>query len=469
MPPSGGIFASKHAVALIGVTARSHPRLNVAGVSTNPTERNSVAHLYRRAGFGGSPEEVDAATARGYDAAVDDLLRPGPDALADAVPRPPLASTATDADQETTEERIARQKTRRGQRVAIATWWLERMTVAQRPVVEKMTLFWHAHFATSIEKVNEAAFMAAQNDTLRTLGLGRFEPLAQAIAKDPAMMLWLDSNQNKKGSPNENFARELMELFTIGIGAYSDADVREAARAFTGWRINRRTGAFAVLPNQADRQPKSVLGKPVVGGEEVVNLLATSPSAARFVSAKLWSRFATPTAIDAPVVTDLAAVFTSTGGDVTEVMRTLLKHPEFRSVAVCQGLVKQPIEWLVGALRAGGLRPSELAVRGPSVLNALDSLNQVPFAPPSVGGWPQNGYWISTATALSRLKFSQQLSQIARLDWLSSVPGPSRADVLARHLGVDGWTSTTSAALRTANNPKQQFALALVSPEYVLN
>ncbi len=468
-PRAASVASVPPMVALIGVTIRSHARLNVAGVSTNLSERSAVAHLYRRAGFGGSPEEVDAATARGYDAAVDDLLRPGPDAGAEAVSRPALVSTATDADQETTEERKERQKTRRAQRLAITQWWLERMTVAQRPFVEKMTLFWHAHYATSIEKVNEATFMAGQNETLRTLGLGRFEPLAQAIAKDPAMMLWLDSNQNKKGSPNENFARELMELFTIGIGSYSDADVREAARAFTGWRINRRTGAFAVLPNQADRQSKSVLGKTVVSGEEVVTLLATSASAARFVSAKLWSRFAAPAAVDAAVVTDLAAVFTSTGGDVTEVVRTLLKHPEFRSVAVRQGLVKQPVEWLVGALRAGGVRPTELSVRGPSVLNALESLSQVPFAPPSVGGWPQNGYWISTATALTRLKFAQQLSQVARLSWLSSLPAGSRADALARHLGVDGWTASTSAGLRSANNPKQQFALALVSPEYVLN
>ena len=438
-------------------------------MSTNSPERSAVAHLLRRTGFGGLPDEVDAATARGYDATVDDMLTPTVDAAASAILRPTLVNTSVDAELETIEERKARQATRRSQRLAIGTWWLERMTVAQRPIAEKMTLFWHAHFATSIEKVNEASFMFGQNETLRSLGLGRFEPLAQAVAKDPAMMIWLDSNQNKKGSPNENFGRELMELFTIGIGSYTDADVREAARAFTGWRINKRTGGFSIANAQADRQPKTVLGTTLTSGEEVVTLLATSPSAGRFVSSKLWSRFAAPVPVDAPVVGDLAAVFASSGGDLTEVMRTLLKHPEFRSTTTRQGLVKQPIEWLVGTLRASGLRPTDFEVRGPSLFKLLDSLNQVPFDPPSVGGWPQNGYWISTATTLARLKFVSQLAGFAKLDWLLGANAETRLEVLARQLGVDGWTASTTAGLRAQKNPKQQFALALVSPEYILN
>ena len=278
-------------------------------MSTNSPERSAVAHLLRRTGFGGLPDEVDAATARGYDATVDDMLTPTVDAAASAILRPTLVNTSVDAELETIEERKARQATRRSQRLAIGTWWLERMTVAQRPIAEKMMLFWHAHFATSIEKVNEASFMFGQNETLRSLGLGRFEPLAQAVAKDPAMMIWLDANQNKKGSPNENFARELMELFTIGIGSYTDADVREAARAFTGWRIDKQSGAFSSQPRNFDAGAKTVLGQTgSFTGEQIVTILTKQPAAARFVTAKLWSRFAFPVLTDDVIVSELAPV-----------------------------------------------------------------------------------------------------------------------------------------------------------------
>jgi uncharacterized protein (DUF1800 family) len=430
--------------------------------------RSQTAHLLRRAGFGPTPQQLDRYTALGYAGAVQSLVDAPQDAGLDAI-TPPSLSTVNTGELETIEERKARSQQRRQQRLALTQWWLERMTTAENPLTEKMTFFWHGLFATSIDKVNESTLMFGQNETLRRNALGKFEPLAQAVAKDPAMMIWLDSNQNRKGSPNENFARELMELFTIGIGSYTDKDVQEAARAFTGWRTSRKTGVYTFAAGQADRGQKTILGRTVTSGEEVVTLLATHPAAARFITAKLWQKFAAPTTLDAPVINDLSTVFTTTGGDIKAVMTALFLHPEFQSPAVRQGLVKQPVEYVVGAMRAAGVRPRDLEITGPNLFSSLGDLNQVPFDPPSVGGWPGNGYWISTATAMARLRFANALVGSAKLDWLSTTPPAQRPDVLAARLGIDRFTATTTAGLAKSTAPRQQFALALVSPEFVLN
>jgi uncharacterized protein (DUF1800 family) len=431
--------------------------------------RSSIAHLYRRAGFGASPSVLDAAVAAGFDATVDALLdQTSPDAGAAATPPPTSFVLIAPISATSGEEKKARNEVKRTQNVALARWWLDRMTAVERPLAEKMTLFWHGHFATGLEKVDEAMYMLAQNQIFRTAGLGRFEPLALAVAKDPAMLVWLDANDNKKGSPNENFARELMELFTIGIGSYSDGDVREAARAFTGTRVDRKSGTVSVNPRQLDATPKTILGEARnFGFDDTVTFLANRPETATFVSAKLWSRFAYPVGTTDPVVADIAGVFRQ-GGDIAAVMKALFRHPQFASTQARQGLVKQPIEWVVGAMRALGMRANEFDVLGPDPLGSLRDLNQVPFNPPSVGGWPQNGYWLSTATALSRLRYANALTNRANLGWLTGVAAPSRPDAIARQLSVDGWSAATRSGLLKATTPKAQLAIALASPEYVL-
>ncbi len=431
---------------------------------------SNLAHLYRRAGFGARHDELRPLMAAGYNAAVEGLLAmSGPDQAADVYPRPLLESTLSTNDLETLEERKARTKTRAEQRRQLALWWVQRMSLTSTPLREKLTFFWHGHFATSIDKVNEASFMLAQNEIFRSLGAGSFETLAQTVAKDPAMMIWLDSNQNRKGSPNENFARELMELFTIGIGSYTDADVRDAARAFTGWRINRKTAAFSVVSGQHDSGAKSLLGTSgPFGGEEVISLLATHPSSARFVASKLWSSFAFPVLPEDPIVTDLAPAF-AVDRNITGLLRAIFRHPEFVSTRAKQGLVKQPAEWMAGSLRALRILPSGARLKPALLLRTLSDLNQVPFDPPSVGGWPQNGYWISTATALARLSSAEMLVKASNLDWLVGVSSAQRPDAIAAQLGVDGWTSSTNRAMQVASSPSAQLTVALVSPEYILN
>ena len=399
------------------------------------------------------------------------LDRSQPDAGADRYPPPAIAPTAY-GDLESSAERRARAAERREKRRSVTLWWLERMIAAESPLREKLTWVWHGHFATSIDKVREAAFMLAQNQTLRTFGGGSFEVLTQAAAKDAAMLLWLDANTNRKGSPNENFARELMELFTIGIGNYRDADVREAARSFTGWRVDRITGSFRLAPAQVDTGNKTVLGATVQTGEQVIQLLTHSPAAAAFVTARLWSRLAYPVTTTDPIVAELAPRFAA-DLDITGLLRAILLHPQFDSVAARQGLVKEPVEYLVGALRALDMTASALDLSGGGAMNWLQQLGQVPFDPPSVGGWPQNGYWISTATSLARLKLANAIvnnASAAQLGWLTDSPTAARPEAIARQLGVDTWTPATAAALAAPRiSPKQQLAIALVSPEYVLN
>lgn len=428
--------------------------------------RGAIAHLWRRAGFGARPEQLDSAVAAGYEAAVENLLRMGADPVADA-PAPPTFDTAgllaglTSGD--VTQRKAAQEQIRR-ETEAMVQWWLNRMIRADQPLTEKLTLFWHGHFATSIDKVRVPELMYRQNRTLRGFGAGDFETLTLAVADDPAMLIWLDGNADHRLHPNENFARELLELFVLGIGHYTEQDVKEAARAFTGRRYVRLTDTVRSFPGDHDDGVKTFLGRQGrFTGADIIRIATHRPESARFVVSKVWSHFAAPIALDDPVVTELVAAYGDTL-DVKAVLRAMFLHPAFLSVATRTGLVKTPVEYVVGTLRALGLE-----VDRPGYLAVLRGLGQLPFEPPNVGGWPQNGYWLTTASSLLRLRFA--LGVVARAD-LSTVTAAAPADcpeVVARLLGVDAWTSTTRAVLADeVSRPRLLVALALVSPEYVL-
>jgi uncharacterized protein (DUF1800 family) len=423
-------------------------------VDTDQT-RSRIAHLYRRAGFGARPGELDAAVAAGYEATVDRLLAVG-------APDPAVAGLTGD-------QRIAAQKAQqqaiRQQTQALSMWWLDRMVAAQNPLREKLTLFWHGHFATSVQKVKDPDLMYAQNQTFRTMGAGNFEALAQAVAKGPALMVYLDSNQNRKASPNENMSRELLELFTVGIGNYTEDDVKNGARGLTGLLVNRQTSNVTLNRAQHDDGTKTYLGS--TGNwvpDDIVHLAVSSAASAPYITSKIWSHFARPAKPDDPVVKDLAPGFAG-DLDVTKLLRAVFLHPEFVTTASRTGLVKQPIEYAAGALRALGQKPSDFK----GLLIELDSLGQEPFQPPDVGGWPQNTYWLNTSFSLSRLRFAVALAQRAAVPSITSAPAADRPQAAATLLAVDGWSPTTAGALaKAATDPKAMLALALVAPEYVL-
>lgn len=345
--------------------------------------QHQAAHLLRRAGFGGTPAEVGSFVTAGRSGAIEALVNSSGD------------TAALDAQ-------LARLQLDLTTRAGIQRWWVARMLLTPRPLEERMTLFWHDHFATAISKVNRADLMLRQNQTFRRLALGNFRQLLLEVARDPAMLVWLDNRLNRRGNPNENFARELMELFTIGIGNYTEQDVHEVARAFTGWTLDRE-GNFSFNRNQHDFGAKTILGRTGnFDGTDVIDLLAARPETARLLSRKLWEFFAYSEPED-EIVDRLAIVYLSSGGDMRAVVRAMLESPEFYSPAAMRAIVKSPVDFVIGTIRSGLGSMDVAAIPG-----FLRRMGQEPFNPPNVGGWPGGLEWIGTSTMLERLNFANR-------------------------------------------------------------
>lgn len=433
-----------------------------------------MAHLLRRATFGPRPQEIDDAQRRGSAAVLAGLLAPGgADAGAAATPVPvftsdPLAALGRNPDRAAKAQ--ARQKLRDQARQA-TLWWLDRMVAAEHQFPEKLTFFWHGHWATSVRKVRYASLMLGQQRTLRSLGRGDFGSLTAAMLCDPALIVWLDGQRNTKAAPNENLAREAMELFTLGVGHYSETDVREAARALTGWQVDRAAGTASLKRKRLDTGSKTVLGRTGdLDAGDFAQILVAQPANADFVAARLWFRFGSGEPMPADTRDRLVAAYRP-GRDVTALMRALFSDPHFEASA--GQLVKQPVEWAVGAMRQLGIRPSALAPDVQKrVQSGLAALGQVPFSPPSVGGWPAGAAWLTTSATEQRWRLSTVLSSqagAAAVDALKVVKAAGRPDVLARLLTVDSFTDRTRAVLATAGaDPRRLIALGLASPEYAV-
>ena len=290
----------------------------------------------------------------------------------------------------------------------LRAWWVQEMLVTPSPLTERMTLFWHNHFVSSQQKVRVARLMYTQNATLRANALGNFGTLLHASSKDPAMLVYLDSAQNRKGQPNENFAREVMELFTLGEGHYTESDVKEAARSFTGWSLDRDTAQYMFRPGIHDYGNKSVLGRSGnFDGDAVLDILLSQPATSEFVTAKLWREFVSPQP-DAAEVRRVAAVFRNSGYQVRAALRELLLGRAFWAPENRGALVKSPVELVVGTLRqfdVGMADPMPLAF-------LLRNLGQDLLSPPNVKGWPGGDAWISSQTLLARKQFVERLMRV---------------------------------------------------------
>ena len=344
------------------------------------------------------------------------------------------------------------------------------MIVTSTPLREKLTFLLHGQFPTAISKVKYPAYMYGQNQLFRTLGSGDFTALTQAVATDPAMLIWLDADSNKASDPNENFARELMERFTMGIGSYTQDDVLAASFCFTGWSVDRRTGVFAFdAADHADR-PQTFLAKTgVSSGSQVIDIVTQSAASSRFVPSRFWSVLAYPVTPHDPVIDDLAPGYAA-DRNLANLLSAIFLHPEFTSSKAIRGLVKQPTEYVVGALRALGIGPADLQARPTAVIGAMAGMGQVLFDPPSVGGWPQNSYWLSTAAALARWEFAHHLARRGDISTVADASGSDRVEAAAELLAVPRWGAQTASVLRRAAvDPPTLVTLALVSPEYVTN
>ncbi|MCH7224745.1 DUF1800 family protein [Haloferula sp. A504] len=389
-----------------------------------------AAHLVRRAGFGASPSEIREIHELGREAAVDSLLEPD-ESLADvelpewaepervAEERREIAAKMRESRLEqrdmTPEERLeARQKMQREIRreqqqnlVSAGGWWFERMMRSRAPLREKMVIFLHDHFATSAQKVRQPVLMLQQNQLFREHAFGDFRALTHAIATDPAMMLYLDTQTSKKGKPNENFAREVMELFTLGQGNYTEQDIKEAARAFTGYQVNRLTGAVDHNKRQWDDGTKTVLGKTgKFDGPQVIDLIFEQDAAAAYLPSKLWQFFVEDEAPNA-VVRDLAATFKAGGFQLKPVLREIFLSRAFYDGTVIRNQIKSPVQFMVQMCRE--LEIDDLP-RG-FVLIAQGELGQQLFYPPNVAGWDWGRAWINTNTLLSRYNTAGVVTQ----------------------------------------------------------
>ncbi len=360
--------------------------------AADPWDRKWAAHLYRRAAFGYSREELDEAERLGPEGTLELLLTGRPQASE-------LLETLTDIG------RVAALRDEAGD--SLRGWWLYCMLHGGHPLREKLTLFWHNHFATSLVKVQSPDLMFRQNCLLREHALSRFGPMLQAVSRDGAMLVWLDSSSNVKGKPNENYARELMELFSLGVGNYTEKDVREAARAFTGWRTDGRVFIFEA--SRHDNGPKVVLGKSGNwDGGDVVRIVLEQPAAAKFLIRKLYQHFVNETTVAPDALLEpLVQQFRKSDYDIAAVVRTMLGSRHFYSAHAFRQRIKGPVEFVLGAVRAIYQKYPEDDPRYRSLpqqllVTWLNGLGQSLFAPPNVKGWPGGKAWLNTATLLER-------------------------------------------------------------------
>ena len=371
-----------------------------------PIGVEGARHLLQRTGFGPTEAELREFAPLGREEAVDKLLAEArresalkPPAFVDAPITPYYKVRAMSA-----EERMEARKELVAQAFELRAWWLREMLTSPSPFTERMTLFWHGHFATSQQKVRANQLMYRQNALLRREALGNFATLLHAVSRDPAMLVYLDNAGSRRQAPNENFAREVMELFTLGEGRYGEQDVKEAARAFTGWSLDRETGEFMLRRTWHDGGAKTVLGRSGrFDGDDVLDILLARPETAEFVTAKLWREFVSP-APDAAQVKRLAALWRDARYEVKPLMRAMLTAEAFWDEGNRQSLIKSPVDLVVGTMREYDIRPLDLR---PAVF-ACAALGQNLFAPPNVKGWPGGEAWIDAATLLGRRQWLER-------------------------------------------------------------
>ena len=355
----------------------------------SPWDLKKVGHLYRRAAFGADRDMLDRALKAGPENAIAALLKGG--------------DGGDEFDRLTAP--IAESVARANNGDQAGAWWLYRMLYGPFPLREKLTLFWHNHFATSNAKVQNVGFMLGQYRLLQQHALGNFGTLLRQMSADPAMMIWLDTRDSKKAMPNENYARELMELFSLGIGNYTEKDVREAVRAFTGWQIRAEKASFD--RDQHDGGEKKVLGqkgrwKP----DDIVRICLEQPSSPRFIVKKLYRFFVNETVAPTPELFEpLARQFKESHYDVGALVGTILRSNLFFSPEAYRSRVKSPVDFALGIVRA-----LEGRVGTGALARATEELGQKLFYPPSVKGWDGGTVWLNGHTLLFRQNLALALT-----------------------------------------------------------
>ena len=426
---------------------------------------SQIAHLLRRSEYVVRPARFAAFTAAGVTlaAAVDDILdiSPAP------VPLPAYLDNPVANDQGYP------------QWVFATKWWIDRMLDSPKPLQEKMTFFWHGHFTSSWDKVDQGFVICRQNRLYRDNAVGNFRNLAQAMAVEPAMLMYLDNDDNENGSPNQNFARELMELFLLGVGNYTETDVEGAAHAWTGYGINGGTYTYEFHNELHDYSPTTFFdvtkvwtGPGVI--DEILLVNATKRQiAARFITKKLWEYFAYQNP-SSGLLDALAPAFAA-DWNIKSLLRAMFLRPEFYSSEAINGMVRNPVEWTVAAMYHAGLRSADTNPQW-----YLENMGQQPFYPPNVSGWRPNAYWINTSAFGARADFARGITWKLReahvLDNLPSMSIDQAIDAVATMFGIAPLSAPTRSALygylatqRTTNHNWWQatnmITMAMLAPE----
>ena len=401
----------------------------IATLPASAWDKEKAGILLQRAGFGGTPKEAEALAKMPPWQAADSLL--GPMEIAHAEPPPSILQPALSDKLRTDRNRLKLldPKTREDKQREITRalkaeqekrltdlrgWWFQRMADPASAAREKVVLFLHGHFATSEEKVRNPAVLYQQNRLFREKALGSWSDLVLGVAKDPAMLNYLDGAKSRSEHPNENFARELFELFTLGEGHYTEKDIQEAARAFTGWSVRLRpkpgevmdeethVPAFVNRPAWHDGKSKKIFGKTGnFDGEDVIRLTLQQPAAPRWITGKLW-RFYTGTFPPEKLQQELVAAWEEGQGFLRPFLLSIWTHPDFYNPDSARQRIKSPVEWLVGLCRQ-----LERPLPAPALASEITAqLGQKLFAPPNVKGWDGGITWINTASLQRRYEYA---------------------------------------------------------------
>ncbi len=389
-----------------GKPQRHSTHVKAAVAEEQRLDRDEARYFLTRIGFAPSESELDAYAGLTHREAVDRVLAQTGTVATQPPPawvNEPILPYDKLADE---DARKAARRTNAAHELELRAWWLGEMIQTPSPLTERMTLFWHNHFVSSSQKVPFAQLMYRQNVLLRQNAVGNFSAMLHAVAKDPAMLIYLDGAQSRKGKPNENFAREVMELFTLGEGHYSEQDIKEAARAYTGWSVDRdHDFAYVWRPQIHDTGVKTVFGQSGdYDGDQMLDILLSRPETATFIVTKLWREFVSPDP-DAAQVQRVADAFRASGYDIKVALRELLMTPAFWAPQSRATLVKSPVEMIVGTLKAFNVQYSDPT---PFAIKAAQ-LGQNLLAPPNVKGWPGGDAWINSNTLLGRKQFLDQL------------------------------------------------------------
>ena len=427
-------------------------------------QRLETSRLLQRFGFGPRPGEYAQAIKDGVEATRAKVLTvPAVDAGAAKVMKPEITDLGK-RPAANSKEIVPFSIALRNQTQQMTMWWLDRMAMSDHGLTERMTWFWHGHWATSIQKLNYAMPMFIQNNTLRANCLGSFKTMSRAMINDAALQFWLDGQESTAKSPNENLGRELMELFVLGVNKYTEDDVKNISRVLTGYQVSRN-GDVAINQNRRDKGSVTLLGRTAsFTGDSLSEFLTSRDEAATFIAERLWYRFISSTET---MPSSFTAKKAFADRNIAAAVMAMASDSAMRDKK--NDMVKAPVEWFISVCRALELTPSNLK-SSPKLINYLTKLGQVPFSPPSVGGWPAGEAWLSSATAQYRIEFATWLIAQSDLRVLKELPVEQRIEKSADWLGVAEWSPRTQTALGTSTNNPQQFALlALCSPEYIVN